>query len=176
MDSIELIPNITPSDAGSDVEIAEVAEDFNCTANTIAMPSEIPENVDPNVASALFEIERQNDLYLRGLADVDRLIFDWNQDPATFHGVKEQFIGTAGPTFPVDDLSPLDVLEKIWDDQIMNLIVEETNAYARQLRKNTKDKSRITDWTDVTLDELWTFFGILILQSLDPRPVETEFW
>lgn len=56
-------------------------------------------------------------------------------------------------------------------------IVLETNKYAHQLlRKLPKPKSRLIRWVDITMNDLWTFFAIIMAQSLAPSAVEKEYW
>lgn len=86
---------------------------------------------------------------------------------------------SAGATLLVIEatMSPLDVMEKIWDKTIIDLIVEQTNVYAQKiLEQELKDQSRIKRWKPVTFEDVWNFFVVLILQSLDPRPIDSDYW
>ena len=62
---------------------------------------------------------------------------------------------------PVQSNSALDYLKLLWSDA---LIADETNTYARRSK-----------WIDVTTDEVWTFFGIIITMGIHRLPRITEW-
>ena len=64
--------------------------------------------------------------------------------------------------------SALDYLKLLWSDALTSLIADETNTYARQ-KKRSK-------WVDVTTDEVWTFFGIIITIGIHRLPRITDYW
>ncbi|XP_022829638.1 piggyBac transposable element-derived protein 4-like [Spodoptera litura] len=130
------------------------------------------------LSEALENLDRQDDNALREIANEDMLDFDWSHDHTIFTGQREIFTGIAGPTFTVDGMSPFQIFSKIWDDDIINLIVRETNRYGAMLcsAKDLQTFSRLRRWTPITSQELWTYFGILMLQSITQLPVESEYW
>lgn len=85
-----------------------------------------------------------------------------------------------GPTTPHDD--PYDIFVDIWDRQIMEHIVSETNKYAQNvaaqmLDNNTlKPKSRISQWYDTTVDELYVLFGIILAMGIVVKSRMEEYW
>ncbi|XP_063837166.1 piggyBac transposable element-derived protein 4-like [Ostrinia nubilalis] len=124
-------------------------------------------------------LDAEDDSALRDIADNEDLLhFAWSSDPQVFTGTREDFHGPSGPTFLVEGATPLDIFEKIWDEAIIEHIIKETNRYAFQLfsQTNLTPQSRIRRWTDITRDELWAFFGIIMLHSFVPNPVEKEYW
>lgn len=75
------------------------------------------------------------------------------------------FLGEKKLLFPVPpDAKPIDFLNMIADNGFYGKIVDETNAYARDLflSETTKERSRICDWKDVSTEELRTFFGLML--------------
>ena len=56
----------------------------------------------------------------------------------------------------------------------MNLIVNETNRYAEKFiqekRDNDTDNSHLPQWEPITIFEMKTFFGILILMGIVYKP------
>ena len=85
-------------------------------------------------------------------------------------GLYPDFLGREGP---VEDHRPdcnsaLDYLLLLWPESLTSLIASETNRYARQ-------RSR-PSWIDVTTEEIWTFFGIVILMGIHRLPRIINYW
>ncbi|KAL0828804.1 hypothetical protein ABMA28_003717 [Loxostege sticticalis] len=124
------------------------------------------------VSCLLAESDDRDDRALREIATDDMLNFDWSSDPLVFTGQRETFTGQAGPTFAVGDMGPFEIFSKIWDPEVIHMIVLQTNKYAESLQgENSKLR-----WTPITPEELWVFFGIIMLQSLVSIAVEREYW
>lgn len=82
----------------------------------------------------------------------DVTAFERCQDDATFTGRKQVFAGASGPIFPMNGETPLSILEKIWDQELMSLLVHKTNRYAHQfLTEQGSGQSRMTKWQDIDL-------------------------
>ncbi|KAF9407284.1 hypothetical protein HW555_012641 [Spodoptera exigua] len=64
--------------------------------------------------------------------------------------------------------SPLSIFERLFPDELMVIIVEQTNRYARQ-------KSS-TNWKPVTLQDIKAYLGVLILMGLNPLPDMELYW
>ncbi|XP_059062765.1 piggyBac transposable element-derived protein 4-like [Achroia grisella] len=64
--------------------------------------------------------------------------------------------------------SPLSIFERLFPDELMVIIVEQTNRYARQ--KNS------TNWKPVTLQDIKAYLGVLILMGLNPLPDMELYW
>lgn len=63
----------------------------------------------------------------------------------------------------------------------MELIVRETNEYAWQTivqltEVGIKPESRLNDWVEVTVEELYNFFSILIYMGLCQSGRIDEYW
>lgn len=108
------------------------------------------EDLSSELREVLGSIDRQDDCALRESSQEDLLIFDWSHDPQVFVGVRENFTGPAGPTFPIEGMSPFQVFSKIWDGDIINLIVDETNKYAANLVSSSIPQfSRMRKWPPI---------------------------
>ena len=59
-----------------------------------------------------------------------------------------------------------------FNDEILNVIVRETNRYARQkLVGQALDK-----WQDVTLFEIKAFLGVCVVMGVNPLPCTADYW
>lgn len=76
------------------------------------------------------------------------------------------FEGACGQTDPSSN-SALDYLLLLWPNSLCDLIVEETNRYARNRRSN---------WVDVDRDEVWTFLGIILWMGIHRLPRLSSPW
>lgn len=87
--------------------------------------------------------------------------------------------GASGPYYTIT--SPINIFKRIWDRQIMEVIVEETNRYAWQIIAHASEAgisegSRLNDWDGTTVEELYQFFSILMYMSLCNRSRLDEYW
>uniref|UniRef100_A0A2A4J3L8 PiggyBac transposable element-derived protein domain-containing protein n=1 Tax=Heliothis virescens TaxID=7102 RepID=A0A2A4J3L8_HELVI len=103
----------------------------------------------------------------------------WSSDFQTFTGVQEFYTEQPGPTITVTD--PFELFSSVWDQNIMDLIVRETNKYAWQTiaqlsEVGIKPESRLNDWVEVTVEELYKFFSIMIYMGLCYRGRIDEYW
>ncbi|CAB3233205.1 unnamed protein product [Arctia plantaginis] len=133
----------------------------------------------PTELNELLQLDSTEDQAIRNMAagDMDVLSFNWCADYKNFEGVQEEFSGPSGPTFDHSGMSPLQVFQQIWDTNIIDHIVNETNRYARQLFLKQKcNWTRLSRWKDVTSDEFRRFLSILMLQSVIVNNVEREYW
>lgn len=75
-----------------------------------------------------------------------------------------------GATNPMDPgrHSALDYLKLFWTSPLIDVIVEETNRYAR-------DQNR-QGWKDVNADEVWTFLGTILEMGIVKEPRIENYW
>ena len=52
------------------------------------------------------------------------------------------------------------------------MIVDQTNLYASQVM----DPSQYDKWTKLTADELWAYFGFMILMGVNQLPALADYW
>ena len=92
------------------------------------------------------------------------------------------FCGNQGPTpqSAVTNInSPYDYFKLIFDDDLMNLLVEETNLYATQFMEqhDPLPSSRVTAWVPTNKGELEVFLGLNILTGLVQKAGKLEsYW
>ena len=83
----------------------------------------------------------------------------------------KQFISTTGPTVDIPP-SPLEVFELFFSDDLLDMIVEESNRYAAQVMGN----ERYREWRKITKEEVKAFFGFSILMGIDHLPSVDDYW
>lgn len=78
----------------------------------------------------------------------------------------------------MNSLSPFDFFTLFFDDEVVNLILVETNRYAHNKlnEANTSSKSRINKWIDIDRDELYVFLGIIMWMGLVKMPSISHYW
>lgn len=64
--------------------------------------------------------------------------------------------------------NPIDFFQSFFNDCVMDIIVKETNRYAIQ--------NKTKYWEPVSKNELYSFFGMLILMGVHPLPVIDLYW
>ena len=62
----------------------------------------------------------------------------------------------------------------IFSDELIDLIVRETNRYARQ--KLAGNNTRLAKWHDVTRQELKAYFGICLVMGINNLPRLAMYW
>ena len=86
----------------------------------------------------------------------------------------DEFSGRQEMKFNVpDNVSANDFFSQLFGDSIMDIIVTETNRYARQKLANTP---RLEKWKDITKQELRAYFGICIIMSINNLPRIAMYW
>ncbi|GFU31248.1 piggyBac transposable element-derived protein 4 [Trichonephila clavipes] len=83
------------------------------------------------------------------------------------------FRGNPGITVNIaNNASILNHFELFFDDQILRMIVQETNGYAEQYihKMVCKEGSRWKKWTETNVEELRLFFAVLLLQGVIKKP------
>ena len=83
----------------------------------------------------------------------------------------EDFTSRVGPTVPIPD-APLDVFELFFSHDLQEMIVCESNRYARQVM----GEERYRSWKKITVEELKAFFGFFILMGIDHLPSIVDYW
>lgn len=142
-------------------------------------PTVLPDDIDPCLQRLLSHVDELNDAAIKNIASEDLLSFDWSSDPDTFQGVRETFTGVAGPTFDMSCVqNPVDVFLLIWDVEIVDLIVRETNLYADHVISSSdlSRRSRLKSWTPTTREEMLVFFAFMMYQGICPLPLDKDYF
>lgn len=81
------------------------------------------------------------------------------------------------PNYEVpDDLTPLDIFEKIISLDVINYIAEETNRYGDSKRAQTPPGGKSSQWIHTDATELRNFFAIVIVMGLNKVPAIHLYW
>lgn len=147
----------------------------------------IDEDTDDNDLVAdqdiLQVVEKTEDRFVRVATTNTSLDFPWTSNRQTFTGHRETFTRSSGPTFPVtDDMTPLNIFFKMFDEEFLNILVTETNRYADQtltkLRQDprTKKHNRCLTWSPTDRSDMLTFLAVVILQGLYPKVNEESYF
>ena len=77
------------------------------------------------------------------------------------------------------DSNPLDFLQLYLTDEIYELIIRETNRFAKQFIDANPDKARnkyLKQWYDLTKEELRIFIGLALLMGIVHKPNLNLYW
>lgn len=87
-------------------------------------------------------------------------------------GINEDIVET------MIDCSPYDCFALFFDDEVLELIVLETNRYANDKKKsfNLSRNARIKKWKETDVQEIKTFFGLIIWMGMDKMPAIGHYW
>ena len=96
---------------------------------------------------------------------------------------------TAPPRFPftgqpgckatlTDKNDPVTYLRLFLDENVIDVIVTETNRYAKQTLTRTPHRrlSRTRNWEPVSRDDIWLFIGVLVLRGIVQKPQQRWYW
>ncbi|KOB66759.1 Uncharacterized protein OBRU01_19860 [Operophtera brumata] len=141
-------------------------------------PAVLPDNFGGAQTQNIHMADVRDDMSLRDLISMDLLNFEWASDPQNFKGSRDFFTGKAGPTFS-DYSDPLDVFRKIWDDDLIDFIVTQTNKYAAltiAAKGPLLQKSRLRTWIPTDRVEILRFLAIYQLHSLNHFPIQNDYF
>ncbi|CAB3225502.1 unnamed protein product [Arctia plantaginis] len=130
-----------------------------------------------------FESSERSDRYERAEQGRARMnpTFSWSDEFSTFNAQKETYTRDPGPAFSSHD--PAEYFYQVWDSEFMELVVRETNLYAWQIISQFSDPDLdaeipkyLESWTEITVEELYRYFAVLILMSFCLRSNIREYW
>lgn len=81
-------------------------------------------------------------------------------------------------TIPLNTRTPLDFYKLFVSDEIIEIMVIETNRYANEQKEksNVKTKSRLNEWLPTSHEEMHRFFAILLTMGLVSVPKINLYW
>lgn len=107
--------------------------------------------------------------------------FIWTDNYNVFTGVREQFQEEVGSK--IDGISPSEIFCQLWDQPLLEKIVEETNRYAWQSivqatesETGISSQSRVNDWVETSVSELYRLFAVMILMGICVLGRIDEYW
>ena len=83
----------------------------------------------------------------------------------------ETFTKEVGPSVPIS-ARIRDIFQLFFTTTLIDMIVDQTNLYASQVM----DPSQCDKWTKLTADELWAYFGFMILMGVNQLPALADYW
>lgn len=88
------------------------------------------------------------------------------------------FTGNSGSSTPLQSEEPLEFFEQFVTTQFVSDCVTETNRYASQMSSSAELSpfSRMRNWAETTVFELFLYFGLLVLMGIDRRPKLSMYW
>ena len=93
-----------------------------------------------------------------------------------FTGTEELCV-RAHPSSTANQIWPIDLYKQIITDDIINLIVQETNRYAEQkISSVTVTRSKLRQWVPMNKGEIEKFIGLIIYMGLVPLPDIQIYW
>ena len=93
----------------------------------------------------------------------------WSETTNTIN--VERFTENVGPAVPIS-AHIVDIFRLFFTTSLIDLIVEQTNLYASQLMETAQYEK----WTKVTADEIWAYFGYVILMGINRLPALADYW
>lgn len=102
----------------------------------------------------------------------------WSEDFSTFQSAQEAYTRTPGTNTTSEE--HVDIFLNIWDQTILEQIVQETNRYASQAVTDASEgidsNPKPLEWEETTVEELYRFFAVLIYMSMCVRASLREYW
>ena len=83
----------------------------------------------------------------------------------------ESFTKRVGPNVPIS-ARIRDIFQLFFTTTLIDMIVDQANLYTSQVM----DPSQYDKWTKLTADELWAYFGFMILMGINQLPVLADYW
>jgi hypothetical protein len=122
--------------------------------------------------------ETQDEIIQVELGGVSR-DFLW-EDINSFPASRETFCDVYGPQFDTAELDVVSAFENIFDNALVQHIVDETNRYAQQeIAKSVRPltfRSRIWKWEDVTVHEMYVVLALIMLTGIVQKPTLRSYY
>lgn len=86
----------------------------------------------------------------------------------------KKFSRTPGVKVPMtENASPLDAFSKIFNDEVWDVLVTQTNVYADQTRAHTPSNCK---WRPVSKQEMKSFIGLCLTFGIIKLPTRRDYW
>jgi hypothetical protein len=117
--------------------------------------------------------DNKDDVQGAAARSVPSATFTW-EDVTNYVGQREQFVGNCGAQNEAqNETHCAKVFKMFFTDDLMELIVRETNTYAEQKIQATSNfpfQSRMQDWKPVTRDEMYVVLALFMLMGIIQKP------
>ncbi|KAL4132042.1 hypothetical protein QTP88_009263 [Uroleucon formosanum] len=145
-------------------DIRQVSSPIIQNENEISIPSP---DIEPSLPTT-----RQ---IVRRAPRTSRNNYTWVDDKPSIN--KINFNENSGLKVQPEGDQPIDFFNLLLTSDFYSLVVKETNNYAADLYMNrSSDKSRISNWVDVDIDELKIFFGLLFHTGTIKMSRIEDYW
>ncbi|KAL5237439.1 hypothetical protein ACI65C_004849 [Semiaphis heraclei] len=136
---------------------------------TYNLNNDVSSNEEFNSPSSEDSDGEQNNANIDNLSiDFEDISSDWEDDFNDIEDFNFDEFGAGVQLDITDEATPYDVFIKIWDDEVMQLILNSSNKYGEKLKKlkrpHTKN-CRIQHFKEISLIELQKFFGLCLLRA-----------
>jgi hypothetical protein len=142
----------------------------------------LPENGDIDLEIVDFNDIELDDADLQGIMNEIE-----NEERNVFHNAYEcewlrNFDSQSGPNNIDEDSTPYDIFSKFFDNEVLVLLVEQTNLYYEQYLQskggleNLPPYARARSWKPVTVLEMKVFFAIILFQGMVRMPNYDMYW
>jgi hypothetical protein len=119
--------------------------------------------------------ESDDDIFLQSIARTNVVPEKWSSEKKQATSI--QFSATPGIKIDMSGKDPIDYFHLIADEKFYNYIVDQTNAYAVDILAQTEgDRSRITQWKDITIDDFKLWLGLLFHTGTIRSNRLSDYW
>nr|XP_039263556.1 piggyBac transposable element-derived protein 4-like [Styela clava] len=86
--------------------------------------------------------------------------------------------GCGGKDLPEANSKPIEYFKLFFTEELVGMIVNETNKYANEKIQATplSPKSRLHDWKNVTVPEMYLVIGLLLNTGIVKMPCLSDYW
>jgi hypothetical protein len=134
-------------------------------SETVVDPVDIPQDNDQPLQNSSPVFQRPSDV-----------VHEWGNCTETIR--RFPFNGTSGLQINLNAFDPMTIYEQFLTDEVIDLIVMETNRFAEQfLSKNEVGRrSLMYGWQNCDRNEMRRFLGIVMLMGMCPLPNIRLYW
>ena len=142
----------------SNIDTNHISIEFNDSDNDSLVSEHVTSDVEL-LSESEYE-EEDGELFVNNEAV-------WGTNPPQFEVDQLDFTGSSGVNSEIVNIEPLVLFQLIFTDELIELIVNMTNNYARQCMSDPafKISNRLKNWKEVTVAEMWQMIGFIIYQG-----------
>lgn len=101
------------------------------------------------------------------------------QERSTYDPQVEPFSAHSGVSISIPDTAtPIEILKEFLTDELIAMIVTETNRYAEKYinSETVSSKSRVVGWKPITEEDMWNFLALTLLMGVSRKPSIPDYW
>ena len=153
----------------SNIDTNDISIEFNDSDNDSLVSEHVTSDVEL-LSESEYE-EEDGELFVNNEAV-------WGTNPPQFGVDQLDFTGSSGVNSEIVNIEPLVLFQLIFTDELIELIVNMRNNYARQCMSDPafKISNRLKNWKEVTVAEMWQMIGFIIYQGLIVKPEYSSYY